>query len=487
MKYALLALCMAGAGCDDGGGAAADDMGLVLLTDMSGGGGAGGEGGGGACNEGETTCGGACVDTRTDTAHCGGCGMACGEGESCVDAACVAPDPCARGPLETCDASDDAQPPPMNEHAAGYDDAHQMMIIFGGNTAVPENCGFPAYTFMARTWIYYDFDTGCGHWVEVEGEQPPGRARHAGTFGGGAFWVHGGRFRAAASGNYDVYDDLWRFDPETRTWTEVITEGPTPAGRFNHTLVWAEERNELLLFAGNTSGNALQMAPQNDVWAYSLANNRWRRLDQSGTLPSRRTWQEAIWDNQRQQMVIYGGGDESAFSNNATYFRDLLAFDPQAGTWSQLHNGNRGESPEGRFWSRMVYDQQNDQYIMFAGHDDQTLGNANDTWTFDPTTREWTAAAGADAFNRPANGFCDFPADFTTVAPGTPERRNAHTLVWSNVCGHALTFGGKTDCGAVNDVWAFGADGWSNPVMASEGEACLRWRSNPDNCANMCF
>jgi hypothetical protein len=50
-----------------------------------------------------------------------------------------------------------------------------------------------------------------------------------------------------------------------------------------------------------------------------------------------------------------------------------------------------------------------------------------------------------------------------------------------------LLFGGKTDCGAVNDMWRYDAEAWTNLELATAGEACHRWRSNPDNCVNMCF
>jgi len=39
----------------------------------------------------------------------------------------------------------------------------------------------------------------------------------------------------------------------------------------------------------------------------------------------------------------------------------------------------------------------------------------------------------------------------------------------------------------VNDVWRLEEGAWVNLELATEGEACLRWRSNPENCANMCF
>lgn len=45
---------------------------------------------------------------------------------------------------------------------AVYDDARRAMSLFGGNTAVPESSGFPQYTFLDTTWIYYHHDTEWG-------------------------------------------------------------------------------------------------------------------------------------------------------------------------------------------------------------------------------------------------------------------------------------------------------------------------------------
>ena len=62
-----------------------------------------------------------------------------------------------------------------------------------------------------------------------------------------------------------------------------------------------------------------------------------------------------------------------------------------------------------------------------------------------------------DTYNRPAYGVCDFPADFTNVDPNSPERRAAAawTLTDDN---RFMVFGGKTDCGNANDVWALDLD-----------------------------
>ena len=46
-----------------------------------------------ACAAGLLRCGPACVDTRLDDAHCGGCGMACSPLQSCAAGGCY-PDDC---------------------------------------------------------------------------------------------------------------------------------------------------------------------------------------------------------------------------------------------------------------------------------------------------------------------------------------------------------------------------------------------------------
>ena len=51
-------------------------------------------GGGGACKPGETRCGAACVDTKSNAKHCGKCDTSCSSSETCSASACEAEPSC---------------------------------------------------------------------------------------------------------------------------------------------------------------------------------------------------------------------------------------------------------------------------------------------------------------------------------------------------------------------------------------------------------
>ena len=404
-------------------------------------------------------------------------------GEMTMDDETIQSNPCSTI-IDQCDGSFDP-PPPLNEHSGTYVEEERLVVIFGGNTSVPENCGYPAYTGESTTWLYYDgpLAQDCGPWVKLEGG-PPGRARHSAAYGEGKVWIFGGRVREGSSGPYDIFNDLWHFDIETRTWTNIEPSNAPPPARYNTSLTYDPTSKSLWVFGGNISGSSLTPDAAKDLWKFDIETSTWQQISTPNYLRDR-MWHNAIYDTSRERLVIFGGADESAYFDDAVYFNDLIWYTESTDSWGRAEGGT---APDGRFWSQMVYRSLGDEYIIFGGHDDQLLGNRNDIWSFKPNEGIWTNLAGEDTYNRPANGFCDFPPDFTNVQRDLPERRNAHSFAWSQTCDHGIIFGGKTDCGAINDVWSFEVDvGWTNQELATAGESCRRWRSNPDNCSNMCF
>lgn len=391
--------------------------------------------------------------------------------------------PCAPAPgaCERFDAS--VQPPRLSEFTTAYVESERAMYVFGGSTAVPPPGERPPALFTDALWR---FDDACTAWEEVNASGgPSARGRAMATDGPDGFYVFGGRWRedGSFSGDYALYQELWFFEAATATW-ELLSEGEGPSARVDGVLEYDAEGGQLVLFAGNSSDSGLAYVPLQDTWTFDLEARTWSQLTTTGATPAPRLFVAGTFDTSRRQLIVGGGGNETAFFE-PDYFGDLYALDMATGAWEQVANAVGG--PEPRFWGKLAYDPEFDSYLLFAGHDGTNLGNRNDLWEWRAAEGAWSLLKIGDTFQTPANGPNDFPPDFALVDTSMPERRSAHGFVWSETCGHALAFGGKTDCGAVNDLWRVQDGVFVEAVEATSGEVCHRFRPNPDNCVNLCF
>jgi hypothetical protein len=249
-------------------------------------------------------------------------------------------------------------------------------------------------------------------------------------------------------------------------------------------MVWDSTRERLWLFGGNASEESTAYAPLDDLWDFDPTTSTWTEHTTTGELPAPRLQHGMLYDPERDRLVVYGGSDESAFGPSAVYSRPLWALDLETFSWILIDPGDIG--PGGRFWVSLAYDTKEDGYLLFGGHDDGDLGNRNDMWRFDPNGSAWQELSTGDVFNRPVVEFCSPQYDFATVDVSSPERRSDHTLVYSETCGRALVFAGKTDCGAIDDLWAFEDRSWTALVPATEGEVCWRADGDPSGCLTLC-
>ncbi len=368
-------------------------------------------------------------------------------------------------------------PSVRGELTGAWDPNLQRMVFFGGNDDVPEDCEFGATNFRQDTWEY---SRECNAFRELEpaGDIPSRRGRHATTSDGEKLYMGFGRFRNGTSGDYTHRRDLWEFDYATDTWSR-LTRGEGPSGRSNSAMV--ELDGTLWLFGGNTSENGGAFQPQDDLWAYDIAGGSWSEVQHSGG-PEARLFHAMATDG--EMIYVYGGGDENAFLG--PFLEDLWAYDPETGDWTEmLHDGNNGPAvPEDRFWANLEYDATSNSLLLFGGHDNTDLGNTNQVYRYDLGEGRWYREEAGDTPNAGSNGFCDFPADFVDIDEDAPERRNAGASAMTGD-GEMLIFGGKTDCGLVNDVWSYTlGSGWSELSPATSGQACLRANQN---CSSLCF
>lgn len=387
--------------------------------------------------------------------------------------------------VPTCPAATGARPQRRSEQTGAFDAAAGKLVMFGGSFGVPQNCGFPTPTFESEVWRY---DPACDAWTQGATKSgPAGRARAAAAYvpSLGKVVVFGGRRREGASGNYTLLKDMWAYDTKGDKWSEV-SDGAGMSARFNHSMVAAPALDAVVVFAGNTSASGLTYTATQDVWIYPFADGAWQQLTPTGTPPKKRFFAASVWDQERKRMVIFGGADETLFADTAKYMNDLWVLDFAGATpaWTQL-KPTGSELPDARFWAGLEHDPASNRYLLFGGHDDKALGNRNDLWAFDLKAGGWVPLIAGDVWNKPANGFCSFPPDFTVMEDNTPERRNGGLITAGQ--GALWVAGGKTDCGVVDDLWSFdfAAGTWTQRTPATVGEACVR--KGGTSCTDYCF
>ena len=369
-------------------------------------------------------------------------------------------------------------PTPRADLEGVWDAERERMVFFAGDQGTPIMC-MSQTDYTAEVWAFH---TDCDNFERIEpGAGMPARGRYAlaHDLAHGRALIHGGRTREGTSGPYTVFDDLWAYELATDTWTE-LAKGPSP--RSNH--VAAIVGNRLVVHGGNASSNGLVFDPLGDTWAFDLDAETWSQVTTSNDPPAR-LFHSATVGPDDASLVVYGGGDENAFT---MFLHDMwvlqLAADGTSGAWTMLGQG--ASPPPGPSSADLVLDPARNRLVLWAGHEDNLLGNTNALWAYDLGGGSWSSLITGDLLTGASNGFCDFPADFVTPDLDSPERRSAGVAVLMDEGETLLIFGGKTDCGLINDVWSLNlADHvWTERSPATGGEICLRAFAN---CQTMCF
>lgn len=412
-------------------------------------------------------------------------------------------------------------PTRRGDGAFAYDTGCERVFMFFGDAAEPQMCNPAAAQFLGDGYTY---DARSGTWaqIEVQGEaRPLDRVRASGAWDPtrNRFYLYGGRWRNGTQGAYTYLDDVWAFDPETRTWTALWPQGQAggPVPRMNTVAVYDQVGDRLLVFAGGRA-SGVEFAVDSQTWAFDLEARTWSQIARGGTQPTPRLFHMGALDTKRNRLWVFGGGGRDSFTSAADFYNDLWWLDLATESWSKVPeapscrndaacggapcvNGTCN-TPATRIKGAMVYDEGRDQLVLFGGHDATDLGNENDLWTFGIEGGAWRREKVGDELNPvpctndddcPSTrtcdqlagtceqfGFCDFAADFATFDPTSPERRESHVFVGGG--DKVFMYGGRTDCGLVNDTWQLdlGTLQWLELTPSFSGLTC--YRSGRQDC-----
>jgi hypothetical protein len=211
--------------------------------------------------------------------------------------------------------------------------------------------------------------------------------------------------------------------PEPLAWEVLQTDGP--AAREDHTWTLDDAGEVAYLFGGRDGATVFD-----DTWAYRLEDDTWTQLTPP-TAPPARFGHDAVWVEGVGLVVFAGQADPQ------TFFNDLWAYDPVAGSWAQLpasgaapvarYGTCAGIGPDGRLW------------ISHGFTEEQT--RFSDTRTYDFASATWTDET-------PANG-------------ARPVERCLHGCWWTDAGELALYAGQTTGVVALDDRWTLHAGAWS--------------------------
>lgn len=266
--------------------------------------------------------------------------------------------------------------------SAVYDASTDQMIVFGGQqgSAVPLNdvWAVPGIVAAGQTGTTTPY-----HWVQVfpSGTTPAARFGHGAAYDSVSnrmILLAGGTKSTSCLNDSWVLDDA-NSSAGVSTWIQLSPSGSLPPARLNFSVAYNSSTNSLIVFGGSNCASGYL----SDVWVLNNANGEggtpsWTQLSPSGIGPSARENSSATYDSVNNVLTVFGG---DGGSNGLSDVWTLSNANGQGGTpsWRQL--SPTGTAPSARTGQSAVYDSSNNRMIIFGGVTTLTgIQPLNDTW-----------------------------------------------------------------------------------------------------------
>ena len=336
-------------------------------------------------------------------------------------------------------------PPDRSYHGMTYDNAHGVVVLFGGqgnnvrlndtwtwdgttwtpkggSGSAPTAARFSAMapdptpgqlvlffgTDKRETWVW----DGSKWTKKAPAASPPARGNHAMAFDAARNQtvLFGG---AGGGGNDECYgnckDGTWVWDGTT--WTQK-NPAFNPPGQTEHAMTYDAARQQIVMYGrrpSESTGNT-----------FTWDGNNWTQRAPA-TFPPYRDNPALAYDAARQGVVLFGGvGNKVALNDTWTW---------DGTTWTQKFPAL---SPPAQSGQQMTYDASRQRIVLFGQFD-------SGTWTWDGTT--WTQQ----------------------LPLAAPSSRFGHAIAYDSVRAQAVLFGGGPNyLEAFNDTWVYPA-----PIMTA--------------------
>ncbi|MGH2531786.1 MAG: Kelch repeat-containing protein [Thermomicrobiales bacterium] len=183
-------------------------------------------------------------------------------------------------------------PEPRFGHVVAVDQTARKLFLFGGEAGA---------TFYNDSWV---FDAVERTWTRIDtGDSPLPTPRY------GLSAVLDGEGRLIVSHGFTFegrFDDTWSLDVASGEWTDISPAAgeARPLKRCLHDAIWDAAAGRMLLFGGCSSG--FGPCPQGDLWSFDVESRTWTEISPASS-PSARSNPALVYDRTRQQSILFGG------------------------------------------------------------------------------------------------------------------------------------------------------------------------------------
>lgn len=192
-------------------------------------------------------------------------------------------------------------------------------------------------------------------------------------------WIPGQNSMLIFGGMSPITNDTWQFSADQQSWEEIIDLGNIPLPRCHHTLVANDAGSDILLFGGFSQSGRF-----NDTWRFDAGSGTWSELNVEGPLPDKRCLQTSAYIESTGQMFVYGGISGGGVSTG-DFFQDTWLFDSETQQWTQVET----DSGPGKLSGAIsFYSSEREAVFLWGGK--QVDSYPTQLWRFDVESRSWT-------------------------------------------------------------------------------------------------
>ncbi|CAE7763089.1 gefF [Symbiodinium sp. CCMP2592] len=226
-------------------------------------------------------------------------------------------------------------------------------------------------------------------------------------------------------------------------WEQLSPSGTAPSARYRHTAVWSPAANGFYVFGGRSGGSRL-----NDLWFYGREASEGHRelLARHGCKLVK------YWQILAPQGVLLGPPSMFRFDLHAAFHEEMLSIRHafQVNSWEQVSPS--GTAPSTRYSNTAVWSPAANGFYVFGGYDS---GYLNDLWFYGREASEGVLLGPSSMFRFDLHAafreemlsirHVSQVNSWEQVSPnGTkPSARYRHTAVWSPAANGFYVFGGS--------------------------------------------